>query len=271
MKAWGLAIIAVALLTEPVAKPNCTVLAQTDVDVAAAARANRARVQPDSAQSEWYNATRVSMHAQDHGDSVQTIYEFGTNHELRITMQETEKGKQQTSEVMLINGQCQWMLAKGVPLEKGYEIDALDAPVLQMKVLLELLRRAVPGGPDEVKEKQTVNVHELSRSIAVSTASASGGIEAPWTLQGTIEVSAPGQVSFDLTVKQGQAMRFSGTWEKAAVATTFDDNMSLEGWQILFIGPVKKTDDSGTILDYGAQRAAVHANTLGELRSMNRY
>jgi hypothetical protein len=61
---------------------------------------------------------------------------------------------------MLINGQRQWMLVKNVPIERGYEIDALDMPVLNLKLVLELLRAAAPGGPGQLKEKTTFDVKE---------------------------------------------------------------------------------------------------------------
>ncbi len=54
-----------------------------------------------------------------------------------ITMDTVEKGKKQDAEMMVINGQSQWMLAKNVPLEEGYEIDALDGVVLSLKLALE--------------------------------------------------------------------------------------------------------------------------------------
>ncbi len=50
-----------------------------------------------------------------------------------------EKGKTEVGELMGINGQSQWMLAKNVPMEKGYEIDALDGVVLNLKLALELM------------------------------------------------------------------------------------------------------------------------------------
>jgi hypothetical protein len=62
--------------------------------------------------------------------------------------------------MMVINGQSQWMLAKNVPLEKGYEIDALDGVVLNLKLVLELLRAAAPGGPTGIKQKTTLDTKE---------------------------------------------------------------------------------------------------------------
>jgi len=179
------------------------------------------------------------------------------------------KGKKQVAEMMVVNGQSQWMLAKNVPLEKGYEIDALDGVVLNLKLALELLRAAAPGGPTGIKQKTTFDVREDSRSIAVNTASASGGLEAPWTLHAIIEPGSGDQWSFELVAKHGETIHISGTWQKEAPPPTFGDDLSLEGWQILSIGPIKTTDGNSTILDYGAQISQKHAKTLGELRKMS--
>lgn len=240
-------------------------------DVAAAARANRARHESASSvkpENEWYSPTTASIHAEDQGGRVTILYEISANQDLRITMSGVDNGKKQAAEMMVINGRSQWMLAKNVPLEKGYEIDPLDGVVLNLKLVLELLRAAAPGGPTAVKERTTVNLKEDTRSIAVNTASASGGLEAPWTLQATIQPTAAGCWSFDLSARHDRAIHMTGTWQRDDVAPTFGDDISLNGWQILRIGPIKTTDGNSTILDYGAQTSNAPAKTLGELRKM---
>jgi hypothetical protein len=172
------------------------------------------------------------------------------------------------SELMVINGQSQWMLAKNVPMEKGYEIDALDGVVLNLKLALELLRAAAPGGPTGIKQKTTFDVKDDKQPIVVNTASASGGLEAPWTLHAIIEPTSADQWSFEVLAKHERTIHMSGTWQKEAAPPTFGDNLSLDGWQILSIGPIKTTDGSSTILDYGAQISQKHPKTLGELRKM---
>ena len=261
---YGVTLLVVAILLQQ----SSTLTAQ---DVAAAARANRARhdsavpVKPDS---EWYSPTTASIHAQDQGGEVTILYEISANQDLRITMNGVDKGKKRTAEMMVINGKNQWMLAKNVPLERGYEIDSLDGVVLNLKLVLELLRAAAPGGPTAVKEKTTVNMKEDARSIAVNTPSANGGLEAPWTLRATIEPAAAGGWSYDLSAKHDRAIHMTGTWQKEDVAPTFGDEMPLSGWQILRIGPIKTTDGNSTTLDYGAQASNVRPKTLGELRKM---
>lgn len=243
--------------------------AQAQIDVAAAARANRA-AKPGSAKtdSEWFKSTRASLSMQDKGVALTTFYEFGVNQDLRITMVATEKGKQQTTEIMLINGKCQWMLAKGMALEKGYEIDALDVPVLNLKFAMELLRAAAPGGPGDIKKKTTFDIHENTRSIAVNTASADGGLEAPWTLQAVIEPTAADQWSFDLSASHGETIHFSGTWQKEATPPPFGDDISLDGWQVFILGPMKRAEENATIYDYGAEAIKQHPKTIGELRKL---
>lgn len=259
----------VTFLLAVVFQTNNTLLAQ---DVAAAARANRAshnNAASVKVDNEWYSPTRASIHAQDHGAAVTILYEISGNQDLKVTMDTVEKGKKQVAEMMVVNGQSQWMLAKNVPLEKGYEIDALDGVVLNLKLALELLRAAAPGGPTGIKQKTTFDVKEDSRSIAVNTASASGGLEAPWTLHAIIEPGSGDQWSFQLVAKHGESIHISGTWQKEAAPPTFGDDLSLEGWQILSIGPIKTTDGNSTILDYGAQISQKRAKTLGELRKMS--
>jgi len=153
-------------------------------------------------------------------------------------------------------------------LEKGYEIDALDGVVLSLKLALELLRAAAPGGPTGITQKTAFDVKEDRQSIAVNTASASGGLEAPWTLHAIIEPLSADQWSFELLAKHGEAIHIKGTWQKEVAPPTFGDDLSLDGWQILSIGPIKTTDGSSTILDYGAQISQKHPKTLGELRKM---
>ncbi len=244
---------------------NGAALAQ---DVAAAARANRTRAASATNDSEWYKPTRVSLSEQEQGVTSTSTYDISGN-DLKITIETQGKGKHQTAELMLVNGQCQWMLAKNVPLEKGYEIDALDGAVLNLKLVLELLREAAPGGPSQITNKTNFNVQEKSRSITLSTASASGGIEAPWSLQATIEPITAQRLSFELTLKHSETIHFSGTWQKDSTPPVFADDIQLDGWQILAIGFIKTTNADGTILDFGAQVARKHPRTLGELRKIS--
>jgi hypothetical protein len=265
MKLLQTLLMGTAILFSPLLLPNCVLHAQ---DIAAAARANRARAESRDVESEWYKATRVSVRQEAQDEAISTLYEISGNHDLKITIDSTKKGKRETGQMMLINGQRQWLLVKNLPLEKGYEIDALDSVVLDLKLVLELLRAAAPGGPNEIKQKTAVDLHESHRSISLSTASASGGIEAPWALRGTIEPNAADQTSFDLTLASDEKVHFGGTWRRDATPPSFTDDMPLDGWQILSPGPMTMSDGNRTVYDYGAQVSKNHPKTLGELRAI---
>jgi hypothetical protein len=111
-------------------------------------------------------------------------------------------------------------------------------------------------------------VKEETRSITVSTASANGGLEAPWSLKATIEPTGVSQVSFELTAKHKDTMHLTGTWQRDATSPALSDDMTLEGWKILSVGPTRTPDGNETILDYGAQTSKQHPKTLGELRKI---
>lgn len=241
-------------------------------DVAAAARANRAKKEAAtgdaSTRNDWYSVTSATLRYRNQDGGMTTLYEFGENQDLKITVEVEENGRRTTGHIMLINGRRQWMLAKDAPLEKGYEIDAMDGPVLDLKLALELLRAAVPGGPSTVKEKATFDLKENRRPITVNTASASGGLEAPWTLHATIEPLAADQWSFELSVLAGgEAVQMSGTWRKEN-PLVLGDAMPLDGWQIFTVGPTKRMEGNSTIYDYGAEMFKSPAKTLGELRKL---
>lgn len=94
------------------------------------------------------------------------------------------------------------------------------------------------------------------------------GLQAPWTLQATIEPTGADQASFELVAKHEGTMHLSGPWQKAAMPSLVSDDLSLDGWQIFSIGPIKTTEGEGTILDYGARALKKHPKTLGELRKL---
>lgn len=266
MKILSKRALCLAFLIVPLLQPNALLVAQ---DVAAAARANRAAKAVNTKTDDaWYSPTRVTLHAQEQGTDATAVYEIGGNQDLRIKMDTNAKGKRDSEEIILINGQRQWLLAKNVPMEKGYEIDGLDVPVLNLKLVLELLRAVAPGGPSQIKEKTSFDVKEDARSISVSTASANGGLKAPWSLKATIEPTGADQVSFELTAKHKETMHVTGTWQRDVTPPVLGDEITLEGWKILSVGPIKRTDGNETILDYGAQTSKQHPKTLGELRKM---
>jgi hypothetical protein len=170
------------------------------------------------------------------------------------------------------------MIVRGLKLERGTEIDALDGPMLSMRLLLALLNRTVPGGPDALKGPQKIDFSEPRVGIQFATPSAEGHITAPWRVVGTIDRPTPETVGFDLHLTGdtrdplGRAsdpidMVFTGRLATRK-APVFQEGMSLAGWQVYGIGPKIIKKGGSTMLDYGASEDSAGAKgTVADVRA----
>jgi hypothetical protein len=162
------------------------------------------------------------------------------------------------------------MMMKDVQHERGYEIDALDGPVLMHQLVITLLDQAFPNGPTSVGVSTPVKIAQKRRAIRIATPSAGGRLEAPWTLTGTAR-SASGRIEYDLQFVftadgSTSSLGFTGFWEKLPAAPPLDDHMSLDGWTVHWLTPMTSTSEQGTILDYGAKPVSEHWPDLAALR-----
>lgn len=174
--------------------------------------------------------------------------------------------------IMLVGGQA--IATRGYVPEKGYEVDALDAAIVNLKVATRLLDAAVPGGPAAVKDKQAVSARDDRTPIVASTPSANAQFNAPWSLQGTVERTAAGAIAFRLELdtpgaKPGERSRwvFSGTASGSAKGRALDAAMSLSGWTAYTLGPPKGAKPSHATLRFGATPLPGPFATLKDLRA----
>lgn len=80
----------------------------------------------------------------------------------------TSKGR-----ILVIAGRA--MLMKDVAHEAGYEIDALDGPVLTHQLVMTSLDQAFPKGPGSVASgKPSFKIVQKKRAIRIATSSAGG-------------------------------------------------------------------------------------------------
>jgi hypothetical protein len=177
--------------------------------------------------------------------------------------------------VALVGGQV--MITKGLTLRPGYEIDALDAPVLSMRLVMILLKRAFPKGPDTIKG--TLDIDRTDKiGIKYATPSASGYIPAPWHLKGKVTRLPNGSLGFNLSLtipseqpdKQKGSSTINMQGEFAVLGrTVFLDTDSLDGWNTYGIGPQESKQGGRTVLDYGARpQKAKRYKTIGEVRAL---
>lgn len=168
------------------------------------------------------------------------------------------------------------MLTKGLKLQPGYEIDALDAPVLSMRLVMILMKRVFPKGPDQIMGPTNVD-HTGRVGIKYATPSASGYIAAPWYVKGKVSRVADGTLPFELALsfpvqqqdKQVSSLTIDMKGELAVLGRpVFRDTDSLEGWTTYGLGPQQTKQGSSTILDYGAKaQEDARYRTIGDIRA----
>jgi hypothetical protein len=128
-------------------------------------------------------------------------------------------------------------VSRGARLTQGLEMDAIDAPTLQLRLLLAVLTRALPGGPESITGRRRFH-YTGKTGIKFATATAGGHVPLPWEASGEVTKVSDDAVSIDvrLFVPQGplgdgaqHEQRYSGIFSKHG-GPVFDDNASLDGW-----------------------------------------
>jgi len=166
---------------------------------------------------------------------------------------------------------------QGKVAEPGYEIDALDGPVLEFQLLRRLLGASLPKGPAEVQGTRRIDFTNEKTGIQFATPSAEGYIPAPWHVRGQVRSTAGGVFEYELTLSYTAKQKpsdkgtkqeavFSGELSKTANAK-IDDQMSLEGWNVLGLGVQTKKDGGTTTYDYGAGPAKSEYRTVADIRN----
>jgi hypothetical protein len=227
--------------------------------------------------SAWAAFTRVTLKQSVSGSS-ETIEWMGSfdHKSLDISIDIATQGTTEpmAGTVALVGGQV--MMTKGLKLQPGYEIDALDAPVLSMKLVMILLKRTFPKGPDEIIGSADVD-RTSSVGIKYATPSASGYIPAPWQVKGTVSKLADGTLPFDLALsfaferqdKQTHNLTIHMKGELAVLGRpVFRDTDPLDGWTTYGLGPQQIKQENSTILDYGAKpQETTRYRNVGDIRA----
>jgi len=217
------------------------------------------------AASPWSNFTQFRLQLRDEGHSQTMVMTMHGSDDFSIDIEDVS-GTRGT--IIVVGGRA--MLMKGVEHEAGYEIDALDGPVLMHQLVITLLDQAFPNGPTSVVGSVPIKLVQKERAIRIATQSAGGRLEAPWSLMGTSR-RADNRIEYDLQFvltadRSTKSLGFTGFWEKAPAVPLLDDHMSLDGWTVHWLSPMTSTSEQGTVLDYGAKPVSEHWADLAALR-----
>ena len=175
--------------------------------------------------------------------------------------------------MMLVAGQA--IAIKGFTPEPGFEIDPLDAAVVNLKMLTRLLEAALPAGPSALKGKQPVKARDDKTPIMASTPTSTAQFNAPWALAGTVERVDAATIAFQLEVempggeKPADRVRwsFAGNAGGTPKGRVLDSATSLAGWTVYSLGPAKSAKQSHATLRFGATRLDGPFATVKDLRA----
>jgi hypothetical protein len=221
--------------------------------------------------SSWYKAKRANLRLEedDGAKYADWLFTIPNQQNLSIKIDQKYPNANMQGDIMLVSGRL--MITKGLDLKPGYEIDAIDGPILMYQLAISLLDQAFPKGPSSVVNEHKINKHEKDRSIRIATMSASGQFAPPWSISGNVKRENDEMVTYDLiftftTGDKERTWKLSGFWENPKITPGFDEVMKIEGWEIHSLGPVVIKNEGGTILDYGANKKVLDIKTLGQLR-----
>lgn len=174
--------------------------------------------------------------------------------------------------VAMVGGRV--MLARGMPLEPGREIEAVDWPLLHIQLAMIVLGRVVPGGPDALKGERRID-HAGKAPIDYRTPSASGRIAMPWHVRGSVAKLPTGAVAYDLSITAPAAEGPAGATTKLQLQgemsmlgrEVFPDEAPLAGWSVYSVGPRVEKKGSSAAMDFGATPEARPFGTIKEVRA----
>lgn len=224
-------------------------------------------VEPPDTQ--WTETSEVRLVLTNESERVRLAWTSvpGTNDDLFVTVHGDIDGEVQAGELMLVSGRV--LATHGLELEPGREIDALDALVLSMRILISVMHYGCVEGPDGVTGFQQLDVRNSQVTLYASTPSGMATYPPPWTLKGSLDRTDVATVTFDLELEaQGlPATRYVGYFRRLDQKIAYPDDLSMSDWTIHRIGPIRRHTSDGEILDFGAEPLQRRFATLGELRN----
>jgi hypothetical protein len=223
-------------------------------------------------RSVWAKFSRISLDMSDNPQTFRArwLLEYSKDKDMKLSVDQLGQTGTSKGQIMVVSGKI--MLTTGLDLKEGYEIDALDGPILMMQLTMGLLESSFPDGPKMINKQTALDLEEKTKSIRVATRSAGGMFSPPWKVKGTANKTSE-TVTFDLHFStqplgaaKGMDANLRGAWDQAPAAFQPEDTMPLEGWKVYRLGVRTIKMKGGTRVDYGASPESGNFQTLGDLR-----
>lgn len=137
-----------------------------------------------------------------HGSSIWKGRFDRTSGDIRIDGEASEDNAIKKEKILLIGGRV--LALEGNLATPGYEIDALDSPVLLYQYVVRLLSAALPGGPSDIAGARAIDFADDKHGMRIGTQSASGFIAPPWRVKGSVNAAAPDVVEYKLALTSAE-------------------------------------------------------------------
>lgn len=204
--------------------------------------------------------------------TVEWHYEFAANRDLKLDIHINSDTSTRSGALLLIDKST--MLTHGLPETRGRAFDTLSVPVLALQLVVDLLERAAPGGPDALRGGRVVAIADNRQPLIISAGNASGMVPSPWKLSGTIRRGANSAVEFDLALTfttmldgaQAEKMHIAGVWDKRPNAPLLPDSTKIAGWAIHRIDGYSDVESGRTLSGFRTTPVSDAFDTLGALR-----
>jgi hypothetical protein len=225
----------------------------------------------------WYEAGHLLLAVFEPAVGFSGSWQFdrASNGDIRIVKEEQRMATNVSGSVMMICGDAA-MLTKGLTPTKGSEQREIDGPVLLLQLALRLLERGAPQGPHGVTRETVLAAREANDSIRVRRGTtAASEFLAPWRLQGKAAPLAADKIRFEmrfaystLAARDRQfEMELEGLWQKESRVALFENDMSIDGWQVYRVDAAAKKIAGSLLVEQIAVRQPRAFKTLGEVRS----
>jgi hypothetical protein len=173
--------------------------------------------------------------------------------------------------LLLVGGQA--IAFKGFEPEKGFEIDPLDAAIVNLRLAVNLLTKVAPDGPVAIKGATPVKLSDAKQPLVAATRSITLQFPAPWSVTGQVKRADAATVAFDLVIeaagaKPGEKLKWTlkGTAGGASRAAALADALPLAGYTAYRLAPpASKTGH--TTLTFGTQKLAGPFASVKDLRA----
>lgn len=223
-------------------------------------------------EADWNQGNKIDLSLTRSGDTDRFHWKMlrFSDYDFLIHKDDDYRGVKTSGIIGVIDGAQ--MISKDLTLAAGYEIDALDAPMLMISLLLKLLETAPLPPLGEITAATPIDHREADDALAVSTVSASASFPAPWQVSGT--VAPAGDCAFEFSLRlafenaeKEEAISFTGSWKKEENLPPLRGDTDIRGWNVYRIGPIVRKREGAVIYDYGAQLIPEKFDTVAALRA----